>query len=592
MKPLHRHVVNTSRKVLCTAALAASLTTAAVVTNPSTAGAGESEPTPDSPQAADRGDARLDLPEDLANPQPPATAGTPEGASGIPGTALDAYKRAEVAVAAALPNCKLPWQLVAGIGRVESVHASGYGLKPDGSTDRPIRGPRLDGNGYAQIKDTDKGQWDADTEYDRAIGPMQFIPSTWKTYGADGNGDGRRDPNNIYDAALGTGLYLCAGDKDLSNPAKLDAALLSYNSSREYVNTVLGYMRQYQEGGVAGVPNPPVGTYPTPPPTGTLPVPRTPVIRTPATRPPTGGIPQKPPTKPTTPPTKPTTPPTKPPTKPKPPVVRLAKLSLIGEAELKAEVGSTFTPTPKVKALLADGKPAVGQQVVFAVEQDDTTGGTVFRAAKKNSVVVTTDAQGIATVPELTAGPKPGTFSFRATAYDLTSQFTVMLKGTVLAKPAADLLVRVDSGADKPLQVVTGTSFKGVELLATAKGKPIAGTKAVAGLVVKDKATGAWVPVDPATAKVPYFKGKDGEKLTTLDLAATGADGRIALPELFTDGVAPGTYQLRVLTPEKVELVLKLQVDAAPTVPPTTPTTPTNPTPTNPTPTIPTTARP
>lgn len=217
------------------------------------------------------------------------------------------------------------------------------------------------------------------------------------------------------------------------------------------------------------------------------------------------------------------------------------------------------------------------------MEPDDTTGGTVFRAAKKNSVVVTTDAQGIATVPELTAGPKPGTFSFRATAYDMTSQFTVMLKGTVLAKPAADLLVRVDSGADKPLEVVTGTSFKGVELLATAKGKPIAGTKAVAGLVVKDEATGAWVPVDPKTAKGPYFKGKDGEKLTTLDLAPTGADGRIALPELFTDGVAPGTYQVRVLTPEKVELILTLKVDAAPTVPPTTPTTPANPTPTTPT---------
>ncbi|MFD5420712.1 hypothetical protein ACFWJT_22140, partial [Streptomyces sp. NPDC127069] len=77
MKPLHRHVVNTSRKVLCTAALAASLTTAAVVTNTPVAGAGEAEPTPDSPQAAERGDARLDLPGQLADPVvPPPPGGT------------------------------------------------------------------------------------------------------------------------------------------------------------------------------------------------------------------------------------------------------------------------------------------------------------------------------------------------------------------------------------------------------------------------------------------------------------------------------------------------------------------------------------
>ncbi|MFI5621498.1 lytic transglycosylase domain-containing protein, partial [Streptomyces sp. NPDC051567] len=288
MKPLHRHLVNTSRKVLCTAALAASLTTAAVVTSPSTADAGESEPTPDSPQATERGDARLDLPAPLADP--PANPGTGTGAatggdaSGIPATALDAYHRAELSVAAALPGCKLPWQLLAGIGRVESVHASGYGLKADGYTDRPIRGPRLDGNGFAEIRDTDKGKWDADAEYDRAVGPMQFIPSTWATWGADGSGDGQRDPNNIYDAALGAGLYLCAGDRNLSDPAKLDKAILSYNRSREYVNTVLGYMRQYQAGGAGQIPNPPAGNYPTAP-SGTLPTPRptTPRPTTPTT---------------------------------------------------------------------------------------------------------------------------------------------------------------------------------------------------------------------------------------------------------------------------------------------------------------------
>ncbi|WP_329197347.1 MULTISPECIES: lytic transglycosylase domain-containing protein [unclassified Streptomyces] len=567
MKPLHRHVVNTSRKVLCTAALAASLTTAAVVTNTPTAGAGESEPTPDSPQATDRGDARLDLPGLVADPPVPPGAVAPEGASGIPGTALDAYKRAAVSVAAALPHCNLPWELVAGIGRVESVHASGYGLKSDGSTEKPIRGPRLDGNGYAQIKDTDKGEWDADTEYDRAVGPLQFIPSTWKTWGADGNGDGSRDPNNIYDAALGAGLYLCAGDRDLSDPAKLDQAILSYNNSREYVNSVLGYMRQYKDGGVAEVPNPPAGNFPTPPVTAPLPTPRPPAPQPSAPKPEAS----KPPAQPE---------------KPKPTAPRLAKFELVGDPELQAEAGAALTPGAKFKAVLSDGKPAAGQKVVFAVESD-TTGGTVFQADKKNSAVVLTDAQGFAGVPGLTAGPKDGTFSFRASAYD-ADNFTVVLKGTVTAKPVANLLVRADHGT-KPLEAVAGTSVNGFQLVATSQGQPVAGTKTSAGLGVQG-AGGAWVPVDPAKATGPYFKGPDGKKLFTVDLAPSGADGKITLPELYTTDVAPGTYFLRVVTPEKVELVLELSITAPATPGPTpAPTAPNTPTPSAPTPTAPAT---
>ncbi|GGS85879.1 MULTISPECIES: lytic transglycosylase domain-containing protein [Streptomyces] len=555
MKPLHRHLVNTSRKVLCTAALAASLTTAAVVTNPPTADAGESEPTPDSPQATDRGDARLDLPQDVADPAVPPAGGVVagEGASGIPATALDAYKRAETAVAAALPNCKLPWQLLAGIGRVESVHASGYGLKADGYTEKPIRGPQLNGQGFAEIKDTDKGEWDGDTAYDRAVGPMQFIPSTWATWGADGSGDSKRDPNNIYDAALGAGLYLCAGDRNLSDQAQLDRAILSYNNSREYVNTVLGYMRQYQSGATE-VANPPVGTYPTP---------TTPVLPTPRPTTPTK------PSTPTTTPAKPSTPTPQPtPEKPKPEPekpapAQLAKLEVVDGAALKAEAGTEFTAVPRVKALLSDGKPAVGQHVLFAVEED-TTGGTRFGTEGRSHLVVRTDAQGIAAAPGLKAGPKGGTFTLRASGYDTTRQFTVNLTGTVTAKPApvADLLVRTGAGADKPLEVVAGTPLTGVKVKAAAAGQPVAGTRATAALVEKD-AAGAWVPVDPAKAKGPYFKGaEDGAKLFRVELDPSGADGVIALPELLTADVAPGTYHLRLTTKENVVLLLELKVTA------------------------------
>ncbi|MET9700802.1 hypothetical protein ABZY31_28360 [Streptomyces sp. NPDC006529] len=573
MKPLHRHLVSTSRKVLCTAALAASLTTAAVVTTAPTADAGEAEPGPDSPQANDRGNARLDLPDLVADPPPAPGSGAPEGASGIPATALDAYRRAEISVGVALPHCKLPWQLLAGIGRIESVHASGYGLKADGSTEKPIRGPRLDGNGFASIKDTDKGAWDGDTEYDRAVGPLQFIPSTWQTWGADGNGDGNRDPNNLYDAALGAGLYLCAGDRDLSDPASLDKAILSYNSSREYVNSVLGWMRQYQAG-ATDVPNPPVGNYPTPPP-GSLPTP-----------PPAPVTPTKPPTvPPTAPPAKPPTKPTEPPKSP----ATVSGLTVLGEPKITAEAGTVFAAAPKVKAVLSDGKPAVGETVTFEVGTDSS--GTVFEGDGKVSAVVKTDKDGIATAPALKAGDKagekPGAFTLRATLYSQgkgsatgSRSFTVSFDGTVTpgAKPApvVDALARTGT---KPLTAVQGSSFVGVEVKATAKGAAIAGTKITAALVEKD-AKGAWVPVDPA-ARTPFFKGEGGKELHTVALAPTDADGLVVLPDLFTasaPGAAatpaePGTYHLRLVTENGVELILDLTV----TAPPATPTTPTTP---------------
>jgi hypothetical protein len=56
----------------------------------------------------------------------------------------------------------------------------------------------------------------------RAVGPMQFIASTWRRVQVDGNGDGRGDPDNIYDAALGAAVYLCAGETDLRDRRTAD----------------------------------------------------------------------------------------------------------------------------------------------------------------------------------------------------------------------------------------------------------------------------------------------------------------------------------------------------------------------------------
>ncbi|WP_042836593.1 lytic transglycosylase domain-containing protein, partial [Streptomyces sp. NRRL S-15] len=168
--------------------------------------------------------------------------------AGIPASVLAAYKKAQQEIAGTDAACRLPWQLLAAIGKVESGQARGGKVDADGTTFSPILGPALNGQGFALIKDTDGGAYDGDSTHDRAVGPMQFIPSTWATWGQDANGDGRKDPNNIYDAALAAGRYLCAGPRDLSLAADLDRAVLSYNHSTEYLRTVRSWFDYYKRG--------------------------------------------------------------------------------------------------------------------------------------------------------------------------------------------------------------------------------------------------------------------------------------------------------------------------------------------------------
>ncbi|MER5461113.1 lytic transglycosylase domain-containing protein [Streptomyces sp. NPDC002668] len=174
-------------------------------------------------------------------------SGAPAGGP-LPATVLAAYRQAEEELADSRPGCRLRWQLLAAIGQVESGQARGGRVTADGTTLSPILGPRLDGNGFAAIKDTDGGVYDGDTAYDRAVGPMQFIPSTWAVWGSDGNGDGHRDPGNIYDASLAAGRYLCAGGRNLSDAADLDRAVLGYNHSTAYLRTVRAWLSYYLEG--------------------------------------------------------------------------------------------------------------------------------------------------------------------------------------------------------------------------------------------------------------------------------------------------------------------------------------------------------
>ena len=183
-----------------------------------------------------------------------ATASTNE----IPSAALAAYQRAESVINSADKSCHLTWQLIAAIGRVESNHgrADGNVLNDQGVSVPGIYGPELNGkDGHKAIPDTDAGQYDNDTKWDRAVGPMQFIPSTWAVVGVDADGDGKRNPQDIDDAALATAVYLCSGSDDLATLTGQKAAVYRYNNSNAYVNLVIKIMNGYLQGDYTSVPN-------------------------------------------------------------------------------------------------------------------------------------------------------------------------------------------------------------------------------------------------------------------------------------------------------------------------------------------------
>jgi len=185
-----------------------------------------------------------------------AAAGSPAArarmtSAAIPAPALSAYQRAAYVIDAADPACRLDWSLLAAIGHVESNHGR-YGenvLRSDGISTPGIYGVPLDGRpGTTEIRDTDAGLYDRDEVFDRAVGAMQFIPATWSRVGVDADGDGRRDPQDIDDAALAAGVYLCSGSDDLSTAGGQVAAVHRYNHSDSYVRLVRSLASSYAAG--------------------------------------------------------------------------------------------------------------------------------------------------------------------------------------------------------------------------------------------------------------------------------------------------------------------------------------------------------
>jgi membrane-bound lytic murein transglycosylase B len=201
------------------------------------------------PASAQPADNVVAAPQPAPAPAPPSTlaawAAQTSSATGIPARALVAYGEAALRLADEVPACRLGWVTLAGIGLVESNH--GRSLGEDGRPAVPIVGPALDGRpGVAAIRATAQSTaWHGDPSWDHAVGPMQFIPSTWRTWGADGDGDGEAHPQDIDDAALAAGRYLCAGSRDLGTPDGWRAGVFSYNHSDAYVEKVLAAAARY-----------------------------------------------------------------------------------------------------------------------------------------------------------------------------------------------------------------------------------------------------------------------------------------------------------------------------------------------------------
>lgn len=186
--------------------------------------------------------------------------------TGIPRRALQAYVGAAVWAGENQSSCGLGWNTLAAVGEVETNHGrtDGSRIEESGDVSKPIIGARLDGRGVREIEDTDDGELDDDGEFDRAVGPMQFIPQSWAAHSRDGNGDGVEDPQNIDDAAITAAAYLCTGGS-LSSAPGWEKAVMSYNSSLDYVEAVRGSADRIASAAGVARPAPPAETVPATP---------------------------------------------------------------------------------------------------------------------------------------------------------------------------------------------------------------------------------------------------------------------------------------------------------------------------------------
>jgi murein DD-endopeptidase MepM/ murein hydrolase activator NlpD len=162
--------------------------------------------------------------------------GPSTSAHGIPGRVLAAYRASD----GWCPG--LRWQLLAGIGEVESAHGTTRRAMAEAATGRvtpAILGIPLDGR--PGVRALPIGTWlgwsGLAGPWQQAVGPMQFLPGTFSAWAVEADGDGVADPHDIDDAAATAANYLCGGREGAVADER--EALRRYNADAAYVERVL-----------------------------------------------------------------------------------------------------------------------------------------------------------------------------------------------------------------------------------------------------------------------------------------------------------------------------------------------------------------
>jgi membrane-bound lytic murein transglycosylase B len=169
--------------------------------------------------------------------------------TGIPERAVRAYAGAAIMKANTTALCHLSWNTLAAIGAIESDHGrhDGSVVSDDGTVSPAIYGIALDGEVTELIADSDGGEIDGDASIDRAVGPMQLIPQTWRNWHTDGNADGVEDPQNLDDSVMAAANYLCRASTALDTEQGWRNAVLAYNGSESYLEAVARTAAGYAE---------------------------------------------------------------------------------------------------------------------------------------------------------------------------------------------------------------------------------------------------------------------------------------------------------------------------------------------------------
>ncbi|RHW27612.1 hypothetical protein D0Z08_08000 [Nocardioides immobilis] len=269
MTPRHRQqpepAAGAVRRAAATSVLSAlALTSITITAAAVTLANGEPRPAPPAARTTTSADVGLlDPPVEVGD----VPAGVPDialvAADGpvledIPTAALAAYQRAEVVLSEADEACHLDWTLIAAVAQVVTGHGStaGSALDARGVMRPRYAGKPLTGDRDRRVPDSDAGRLDGDARFDRPVGPMQLSPATWAVVGVDGDGDGKRNPHDIDDAALSVSVLLCSGEGDLSKRAGRVDGVRRINDGRTFIETVLAVDRAYRMQLAAGSDEP------------------------------------------------------------------------------------------------------------------------------------------------------------------------------------------------------------------------------------------------------------------------------------------------------------------------------------------------